>query len=200
MQTDHSSTGNASKQPLAAVTSDLDDASLLHRWGEGDARAGDELIRRHFAVLHRFLRGKVATDAELEDLVQRTLLACLEARHRYRAEATFRTFLLSIARNCLFDHYRCARRAPCELSSSVRDPATSPTQRLARGQDLDRLVRAIARLPDAMRNVLELSYWGELDVPAISQRLGEPPGTIYSRIHRAKQALRVAFDESADEA
>jgi RNA polymerase sigma factor (sigma-70 family) len=173
------------------------DAALLGRWGDGDQSAGDELIRRHFAALHRFLRTKVASDAELEDLVQQTLLGCVEARHRYRGEASFRTFLLAIARHRLFEHYRRARFAPAPLTTTAPDLCTSPTARFVRKEDAARVAMAIARLPSGMRSVLELSYWKELDASAIADRLGVPLNTAYSRLHRAKLALRAALTETS---
>jgi RNA polymerase sigma factor (sigma-70 family) len=189
---------HADKADAALLAGEEDDAALLRRWGTGDPTAGDELIRRHFAALHRYLRTKVASDAELEDLVQHTLLGCVEARHQYRAESSFRTFLLAIARHKLFAHYRRARTAPRPISSTLRASVTSPTQRFVRGENIDRLVRAIAGLPAPMRSVLELSYWSDLGVPAIADRLGIPLNTAYSRLHRAKLVLRAAMTETAD--
>lgn len=197
MQTSNSGAKQSSEPALAEALPETDE-SLLRRWGDGDATAGDELIRRHFAALHRFLRTRVSSDAELEDLVQHTLLACVEARHGYRGDASFRTFLLAIARNRVFIHYRRARTLPSPLSTTARDPATSPTQRLVRGEDIERLVDALALLPAPMRRVIELSYWSELDVPAIADRLGVPLNTAYSRLYRAKLALRAVLGERAD--
>lgn len=180
---------------IASKSEPEDDASLLRRWGEGDAGAGDALIRRHFSTVHRFLRGKVDSDAELEELVQDTLLACVEARHRYRAEASFRTFLLSIARHRLIDRYR-ARRLVLPISTALRDSATSPTQRMVKGQNVERLGRAIHELPAQLRRILELVYWHELDVPAVARRLGLPLNTVYSHLHRARVSLRSALHDS----
>lgn len=173
------------------------DASLLSRWGDGDTCAGDELIRRHFAALHRYLRARVASEVELEDLVQHTLLACVEARQRYRAEASFRTFLLAIARNRLCSYYQRARLAPSPIVTTLRDPATSPTQRHARAEALGQLACAVDELPTPMRRVLRLTYWEELDAPAIAAQLGMPVNTAYSRLRRAKRALREAMDGRA---
>ena len=183
---------------LESLSGEETDESLLRRWGDGDATAGDELIRRHFGALHRFLRTRVSSDAELEDLVQHTLLACVEARHGYRGEASFRTFLLAIARNRVFDHYRRTATLPLQLSTTACDPATSPTQRMVRGENIARLVGALAHLPAPMRRVIELSYWSELDVPAIASRLGVPLNTAYSRLYRAKLALRAVLGEATD--
>lgn len=194
MQITKSCALEASEQALVDTRPGVEtDESLLRRWGDGDATAGDELIRRHFGALHRFLRTRVSSDAELEDLVQHTLLACVEARHSYRGEASFRTFLLAIARNRVFDHYRRVRLLPSRLSSTACDPATSPTERLVRGENIARLVGALALLPAPMRRVIELSYWNELDVPAIAHRLGVPVNTAYSRLYRAKLALRAVL-------
>jgi RNA polymerase sigma factor (sigma-70 family) len=179
-------------EPSEGSTEMASDAFLLERWGAGDLRAGDRLIRRHFAAVHRYLRTKVANDAELEDLVQQTLLACVEARHHYRGEASFRTFLVAIARRRLFTHY-AQSPAPTAPLSTGADAVTGVAQRLVRRQKLARVGRGIERLPRSMRTVLELSYWGELSVPAIAHRLGVPLNTAYSRLHRAKQALRDAL-------
>jgi RNA polymerase sigma factor (sigma-70 family) len=176
-----------------SVAGQRDDALLLSRWGEGDAAAGDELIRRHFAALHRYLRVRVRSEAELEDLVQHTLLACVEARARYRAEARFRTFLLAIARNLLCTHYQRQRTAPAPIVTTLRDPVTSPTQRYVRAREIDRLESAVAKLPPPMRDVIELSYWDDLDATAIAEQLGMPLNTAYSRLRRAKLALRAAM-------
>src|ERR1044071_7833713 len=96
------------------------DRELLHRWGEGCRKAGDALIDRHFAAVYRFFRNKVG--AELEDLVQQTFLACVEARARFREESSFKTFLLAIARYQLYARYGQRRRESMDCTfTSMRD-------------------------------------------------------------------------------
>lgn len=165
------------------------DAELLQRWGEGQRGAGNELVERHFSTLHRFFRNKAGS--EVEDLVQQTFLACVEARTRYRGDASFKTFLLSIARNQLFKHY--SQRARCLVdadASSVRDLRTSPTGVLTKRQDQQLLLEALQRIPLDFQIMLELVFWEGLDIVQIASVLAVPPNTAYSRLRRAKLALR----------
>src|SRR4051794_26389001 len=78
------------------------DAELLADWSLGSSAAGEELIERHFMAVRRFFLNKAG--CEVEDLVQETFLACVEARTRFKGQASFKTFLLAIARNQLLKH------------------------------------------------------------------------------------------------
>jgi DNA-directed RNA polymerase specialized sigma24 family protein len=98
------------------LTDDPDDAQLLERWRRGDAIAGNELFRRHYRSVARMFRNK-AGDA-LEDLVQRTFLACLERTDRIEDPARFRRYLLATARNELYRFFR-DRRGPRRVGSNV---------------------------------------------------------------------------------
>jgi RNA polymerase sigma factor (sigma-70 family) len=82
------------------------------------------------------------------------------------------------------------------ISTALRDSATSPTQRMVKGQNVERLGRAMHELPAPLRRILELVYWQELDVPAVARRLGMPLNTAYSHLHRARLALRSALHDS----
>jgi RNA polymerase sigma factor (sigma-70 family) len=177
------------EEPL--VTDHTSDAQLLARWAEGCQHAGGELIDRHYAALDRFFHDKVGSEEVAEDLIQQTLLACLEARDRFRAESAFKTFLLGIARNKLLVYYRNTRRRGTfdPHITSLCDLGTSPTARFARGELRSLLTRALHRIPLEMQIVLELAYWQELDGPALAAVLGVTVNTAYSRVHRAKAAL-----------
>jgi RNA polymerase sigma-70 factor (ECF subfamily) len=185
-------------------SSRLDDVALLRAWREGDADAGNELFRRHFRSVLRFLRTKV--DGDLEDLIQRTFLGCVEARERFREHAKFRTFLLSIARNQVLLHYRERARGHgrrvCELSVRELGGVTSPTGVLARREEERILLQALRRLPLDQQITLELYYWEELPVADIAEVLDVAPGTVKSRLGRAREALRTAIGdlESSNEA
>ncbi|MCA9638020.1 MAG: RNA polymerase subunit sigma-70, partial [Myxococcales bacterium] len=67
------------------------DFELLEAWRGGDPRAGDTLLRRYFAALHRFFANKV--DDEVEDLIQRTFLALVRSRHAIREGDRFRAYM-----------------------------------------------------------------------------------------------------------
>jgi RNA polymerase sigma-70 factor (ECF subfamily) len=165
------------------------DAELLERWARGSVGAGNELIERYFAVVHRFFRNKVASESE--DLIQQTFLACIEARARYQGRSSFKTFLLAIARNQLLCHYARTRRHAFDAGlSSVRDLGTTPTGAIARSEDERLVMQALQRIPLDAQVVLELVYWEGLDVVEVAAVLELPVNTAYSRLRRAKLVLR----------
>lgn len=166
------------------------DDELLNAWADGDCRAGSDLVDRHFARVNRFFRNKVG--AELEDLVQQTFLGCVEARGRYEKRSSFVTFLLSIARHQLFNHYRAHRRVTFDEVTSTRliDSGTSPVGTLAKRDEERLLARALQQLPLDSQVILELAYWEELDGPEIAVVLDLPVNTVYTRLRRARDALR----------
>lgn len=166
------------------------DFELLDQWGAGDLAAGSELFERHFDTLYRFFRNKV--DNELQDLMQRTLLACVEGRTRFRRESSFRTYLFQTARFQLYAHYRDLRRAK-HLDFAVitaADLQASPSGIIARKQDFRLLLEALRRIPVDHQIVLELTFWEELSGPEIAQVLGIPEPTVRSRLRRASERLR----------
>jgi RNA polymerase sigma factor (sigma-70 family) len=172
------------------------DADLLASWSAGSRAAGDELIKRHFDVVHRFFRNKVG--AELEDLVQQTFLECIKARARYRGEASFKTFLLAIARNQLIKHYGKQRRTPLDVDAiSVQDLQTSPSGIVARHENERLLAEALRCIPLDAQVVLELVYWEGLEGNDLARVLDVPLTTAYVRVHRAKLALRKRMNQLA---
>lgn len=176
------------------MTTRLDDGELLAAWSAGDRGAANSLIERHFAIVYRFFATKV--DRELDDLVQQTFLACLEARDRFERRSSFVGFLLGIARNLLFNHYRRKQRSPVAFAtSSIRDDATSPSEVVARHEDEALLNEALRRIPVESQIVLELTYWEGLAGQEVAAALGTPVATIYTKLHRARECLRTRLVE-----
>ena len=167
------------------------DRELLQAWGAGDALAGNTLFDRHFAPLYRFFRNK-AGDA-VDDLVQATFLACVEAREGFRGDASFRTWMLSIARRKLYDRFReqdrDARRFDPE-ASSVAAMHVSPSGFVAHKAEHEILLSALRRLPLISQTALELYYFEGLRGPAIAEILGVPEATVRGRLRRGLEQLR----------
>jgi RNA polymerase sigma-70 factor (ECF subfamily) len=172
------------------------DLGLLDAWAAGDAAAGRALFDRHFDAIYRFFANKVRSDA-VADLVQHTFLECIEARQRFRRDATFRTFLFQIARHQLYAHVRITKRCSAVDIAEVpiASPDTSPTGRLARRDDREALVSAMEALPLELRMVLEFTFWHELSTQDVALVLGIAENTVYTRIHRAKTQLRRALTD-----
>jgi RNA polymerase sigma-70 factor (ECF subfamily) len=178
------------------------DTELLRRWARGDAAAGGELVRRNRGAVHRFLKHRSSDDAE--DLVQETFLACMVAAHRFRAQASGRTYLMGIALRKLLAHRRRAHRSPEAVPLDLLNPDHAPladTEHVARSEAArdEALAFALLTLPPDRRHVLELAYWRNLSRNDIARELGVPPGTVASRLRRARESLRNLLDDPEGE-
>jgi RNA polymerase sigma factor (sigma-70 family) len=171
--------------------SEPDDVTLIERWRSGDADAGRALFQRYFESVYRFFLTKC--ESEAEELTQQTFLACMRAREQFRKEASFRTYLFTIARHELHHRLRRYARKEGKLDfevSSMAQLVSSPATKLARHQEQVRLVEALRSLPVAQQTLLELHYWEELDIAELAEIFECPAATIRTRLHRARHALR----------
>jgi RNA polymerase sigma factor (sigma-70 family) len=172
------------------------DLVLLDKWRGGDRSAGQDLFSRHFTDIYRFFEHKVAGDAD--DLAQRTFLACVASRDDFRSQSTFRTYLFAIARNELYGHLRrLPRHAEIDFEvTSIRALITSPSERVARAEQVQQLREALRELPAEQQLLLELHYWHDLDAAALGEVFGAAPGTVRVRLLRARQALREKMSQA----
>lgn len=173
------------------MSTERSDYELLGAWRKEDAAAGNELVRRHFRSIFTFLRSKVPD--HVDELVQRTFLACVEARERIDENRSFRAYLFGIARRQLIYYYRQARKENERFDpmlESVSDLAGSPSQMAAVRQEQELVFEALRSLPLDLQITLELHYWEELTVNEVAAVLEVPAGTVKSRLHRAREQLR----------
>ena len=175
-----------------------DDFAVLERWRTGDRQAGGVLLERHFDSLYRFFRNKAGADCD--DLIQRTFLACVESRDRFRGDASFRSYLFTVARNELYRHYQRSnrgRKMEVDMSTmSAIQLGSSPSSKAARREEEQILLEALAQIPVDLQITLELHYWEGMSTPEIGAVLGIPTGTVKSRLRRAREAVEAVMKES----
>lgn len=172
------------------VEAERGDIELLQAWRAGDDAAGEALFARHFASIARFFRNKIQGD--IEELVQRTFLGCLEGQARFSGQGSFRGFLFGVARNVLYMHLRTtARRGrPVDLDEvSLCELGPTASAAMARVEEERLLLDALVRLPLMYQLVIELFYWEELSLAEIAEALEIPVGTAATRLRRARQLL-----------
>lgn len=184
------------------------EARLLARLRAGDERAYEELVRanggRMLATARRFLR----SEEDAREVVQEALLQAFRALPRFAGNARLSTWLHRIVINAALMRLRSQRRRPEQSieellphfeadGARIPDAADEPMADAAiDGAERRALVRrAIARLPDGYRTVLLLRDVEELDTEETARRLGTTPGAVKTRLHRARQALRVRIAE-----
>jgi RNA polymerase sigma-70 factor (ECF subfamily) len=174
----------------------LGDFELLLAWAWGSSEAGRLFYRRMFPLLNRYCANKLGSESDVEDLIQRTFLACMDARSRFSARSSVKAWLIGIAHNLLREHYRQKKRTAAELDfsqSSIRDLADGPSTLLGRVREEQILLEALRSIPLDMQFILELYYWERLSGPELVDFLGIPEPNIRSKLRRAKTELTSAL-------
>jgi len=145
-------------------------------------------------IVYRFLRFHVDSADTADDLTGETFLRVVQAGERYdptRAEA--RTWLFSIARNVLRDHFRRVRVRRHVGIDAVRDlavDAPSPEERLLRQEEIGRVLAGVQALGRADQDLLSLRYASELSLAEIAVTLGLREAAVRTRLWRAVARLR----------
>jgi RNA polymerase sigma factor (sigma-70 family) len=176
-----------------------DDRELLAAWRAGDRRAGSELFDRHYRAVRRFFVNKVAAEQEVEELIQRTFMACVESVERFREHSSFRTWLLAIARNTFAEWVRERERERRhahrpELGGIIHGPAQGVSTAFALRREQKLVLAALRSISLDSQLMLELMYWEQLTAREIGEVLAIPEGTARSRLRKAKLELRGALD------
>jgi RNA polymerase sigma factor (sigma-70 family) len=175
------------------------DLELLEAWRAGDRKAGSDLFERHFDSICRFFANKV--EREVEDLVQKTFIACVEGKDRFRGQSSFRTYLFGVAHNILRAHLRTKRRESDRFDlgiTSVFDLGLSPTVLVAQHKEQQLTLQALRKIPVEHQIVLELYYWESMTAAELAAILEIPEGTVRGRIRRAKQLLEERLRELSE--
>ncbi len=164
------------------------DFDLLAAWRDGNAAAGNVLVKRYYGPLLRFfeLRSRIP-----EDLTQETLLACAASPDAFRGDASFRSYVFGIARRVLLKNlsadYHAERMSSFEATPTAR--RTSLSALFARRQEQQFLLMVLASLPEDSQTLLALHYWESLKSREIAEVMGIPTSTVTSRLSRARQRL-----------
>jgi RNA polymerase sigma-70 factor (ECF subfamily) len=175
-------------QPTPALP---DDAALIAAWRTGDEQAAAELVRRHARALARFLAAAGAMAAELDDLVQETLVRAFRAVGSFRGQCQFRTWLLTIGGNVLKDAGRRAkRRQVVPLDETLRSPDGDPHDEAVARETERRLQSGLERLPRLQREVFLLRAQQGLEYEEIAAALDTTPGAARVHYHHAVKRLK----------
>lgn len=168
------------------------DVALIQAIAAGEARALDELYARHGPGLLSYLTAYTNDRQLAEEVLQDVMLAVWDNAANFRGDSKVRTWMLVIARNRALNAQR--RKMPDIVSiDDVYEPAstdTEPLERLARQAQMAMLRAALDRLPGVHREILVLVFFHQLSGLEVAQVLGINVGTVKSRLHRAKEALR----------
>src|SRR6185503_376651 len=148
---------------------------------------------RHEGFLRKTLHGLLASEADVDDVLQQTWTKLLERQVAVPEEP--RGWLTRVARNVALGGMRARRRrSEHEAEALPRTGGDSPAESAARVEALQRVGEALLALEEPYRSIVLLHHEQELDVAAIARRLGRSEGTVRSQLSRAHELLRQKLD------
>jgi len=170
-----------------------DDAALIEAsWTNPAAFA--LLYKRYYPYICNYVRLRLPTLEDAEDITQQVFVRLYERRWSYRVtNGSFSGWLFHTARNLMTDHHRKQRPtiALQVLAEFVHplDPSDLEAEHIYRA-DLVRLATCLHKLTAEKQEILTLRYGGRLGIPAIARALGKSPAAVEKILHRTLKELR----------
>lgn len=142
--------------------------------------------------LRRYARALLGDPAQADELVQETLARALARLDRWEPGTDLRAWLFTLMHHLQVDRWRRKQR---EAAALAQAPGTDSVPDAGPAAvEVGELERALARLPEEQREVLLLVGLEGLAYRQVAEVLDIPQGTVMSRLHRAREALRAALD------
>jgi RNA polymerase sigma-70 factor (ECF subfamily) len=177
----------------------VSDEALVRACASGDGQALEELFHRHVAQVHRVLARLGHIDREdLEDVVQTTFIEVYRAAKRFNGRSAVSTWILGIAMNVARHHVRgearrrSAMSAVARLTPAARDRGAD--EWASHRQSLARLQVGFDALSFEYQTVFLLCDIEGLKGTEVARALKVPEGTVWRRLHEARQRLRSFVD------
>ena len=190
-----------------ALEPEADDETLMRSYGRGDARAFETLYARHKGGTFRyFLRHAGGDVATAEELHQDLWLRVIGARERYETLAKFSTWLYTLARHRMIDHWRAHGGVALasleddgvvtEVEARGAGHADDPLRATIDAQTARRLVAALDCVPALQRDAFLLHLEGGLSLGQIAGVTASSVETVKSRLRYAYRRLRASLEDT----
>ncbi|ABO49887.1 RNA polymerase, sigma-24 subunit, ECF subfamily [Desulforamulus reducens MI-1] len=165
-----------------------------NRHPDGDL-SFEELYDRYFEPVNRYLRYRMDSAWDADDLTTTVFMKALENFSKYRAEGPFSGWLFRIAHNVYVDYIRGRREyatndVMLELAAGSDD---GPEETVLQGEEITRLRQLLKGLSPDYRDVVSLRYAAELRFVQIAEVLGKSESAVRMLHHRAIKQLRQRY-------
>ena len=160
------------------------------------ARLYDEYIDK----VSRYIQYRVNNIQLAEDLTSTVFEKALVNFGKYSNDrASFSTWLFSIARNVVIDHYRISRKRQTVSLAEVTAQSSSnmsPEEEVERKDERERLNMCLAELSEEEKEIIQLKFGAELNNRQIGKMLGLSESNVGTKLYRAIRKMRDSFRES----
>jgi RNA polymerase sigma-70 factor (ECF subfamily) len=184
-----------------------EDAALVERWRRGDISAIERLVGKYQGRIYNLILKICANPDAAAELTQDTFVKIIENIDRFESRSSFYTWVFRIAVNLTLNY--CKRKTTVKwtsldaetaaddeqahqaLAAILRDEKSPDPSQIAENRELCRLVQAaLDKLDDEQKTIIVLRDIEGMDYAQIAEVLAVAPGTVKSRLSRARAALR----------
>jgi RNA polymerase sigma factor (sigma-70 family) len=185
----------------------MTDSQLIREIKDGNVQAYNELMRRYerkiLAFIYHMLKSS-QLEAVAEDLCNETFYKAYRSLHSFReVEASFSTWLYTIARNTVLSELRKHKNMKVSLDQSGHTPQASadamPEQTILRNEKVSMVRDAINSLPEKQRSALILREYDQLDYQEIANILGQTVSSVKSLLFRARASVKLQLEPYFEE-
>jgi RNA polymerase sigma-70 factor, ECF subfamily len=185
----------------SAITSGPTDQELIRKVADGDGAAFGTIVQRHEDRLYNTVYRLVGSAEDARDLVQETFVKAYQNLDGFRSSSSLYTWLFRIAVNTSLSHRRKRKwlqvggtpnaDGDSLTAAEIPDAAAPDPAAPIMAAETERIVQqALDELDEEQRTVVVLRDIQQCDYIEIAEILGVPPGTVKSRLHRARLVLR----------
>ena len=178
----------------ATISKQLTDEDLAIEVASGSRTAFEELVRRYSPRLFHFLRPRISTNQDIEDLVQETFLKAFRHIDRYNPEYKFSTWLYTVAIRLAISHYRANK--PKDLSSIPNHISIDPEEIVTRKDQSQKMWVLAKSLHSKQYEALWLRYMEDMAIKEIASVMNKTPVQVRVLLHRARLNLRKKLNKS----
>ena len=179
------------------------DAQLVQQCLQGNGLAWEKLVRAHTRRIYNLCYRFTGHRHEAEDMTQEVFLRVYRTLGSFHSDqGAFTTWMTSLTRNLLIDHYRRTKRD--RITDSMEDapqveskpaPGRLPDQDALDSELSEQVQRALAKVSPELREAVILRDLQGFDYKEIQKVLGVPEGTMKSRINRGRIELAKRLEE-----
>ena len=167
----------------------------------GDEQAIETLVHQYETSVFRLALSIVGETIDANEVTQETFIAALKSLKTYQEKTSFKAWLLTITLNISRSHLRKRKvleRLTTTLTSIFRVDSQKqvlPEDKVIQNETEAVIWNSLNKLDEKHKMVVVLKYFHDLSVSEISEILSVNEGTIHSRLHNAREKLRIALSQ-----